>query len=119
MLGVWRKEVIDNKEVLVAPITKESIKLLPDVETQSGTESEYFDLQSQVLNLKKQINKTNEKEEKATLLKQLNAYEEELRNYENISKRMKIGDLEYQLLDRMRVTDDYLNMLNRIYQMKV
>ena len=113
VLGVWRKEVIDNKEVLVAPITKESIKLLPDVETQSGTESEYFDLQSQVLNLKKQINKTNEKEEKATLLKRLNAYEEELRNYENISKRMKIGDLEYQLLDRMRVTDDYLNMLNR------
>lgn len=53
VLGAWRKEIIGDKEVLVAPITKESMKLLPDVETQSGTEHRYFDLQAQVLNLKK------------------------------------------------------------------
>ena len=26
---------------------------------------------------------------------------------------MKIGNLEYRLLDRVAVTDDYLNLLNR------
>lgn len=113
VLGAWRKEIIGDKEVLVAPITKESMKLLPDVETQSGTEHRYFDLQAQILNLKKEMNKSNNKEHKANLLKKINAYEEELRNYENISKRMKIGNLEYRLLDRVAVTDDYLNLLNR------
>lgn len=53
------------------------------------------------------MNKSNNKEHKANLLKKINAYEEELRNYENISKRMKIGSLEYRLLDRVAVTDDY------------
>lgn len=113
VLGAWRKEAIDGKDVLVAPITKESMKLLPDVETQSGTEHKYFELQAQVLNLKKEISKQNDKEAKATLLKKLNSYEEELRNHENVSKRMKIGNLEFQLLERMGITDDYLHGIQR------
>ena len=104
--------MIGDKEVLVAPITKESMKLLPDVETQSGSEYRYFELQKQSLELKKEIKASGDKSEKDALMKRVNAIDEELRNYESISKRMKITNLEYQLLDRIGITDDYLNLLD-------
>ena len=112
VLGAWQKEMIGDKEVLVAPLTKESMKLLPDVETQSGTEYRYFELQKESLNLKQQIKLSGDKEKKDALMKRVNAIDEELRNYESISKRMKITNLEYQLLDRIGITSDYLNLLD-------
>ena len=112
VLGAWQKEMIGDKEVLVAPITKESMKLLPDVETESGSEYRYFELQKQSLELKKEIKASGDKGEKDALMKRVNAIDEELRNYESISKRMKITNLEYQLLDRIGITDDYLNLLD-------
>lgn len=107
LFGDWITQEIDGKKVFVTPITKEDVKLLPDVETQTGTESEYFKLKDHLISLKSRKNSTNNQLEKQKLMEEINIVEAQLKNYESVSKRMTIGSTEFQLLERIRVTDQH------------
>ena len=107
LFGDWMTQEIDGKKVFVTPITKEDVKLLPDVETQTGTESEYFKLKDHLMSLKSRKNSTNDQLEKQKLMEEINIVEAQLKNYESVSKRMTVGSTEFQLLERIRVTDQH------------
>ena len=107
LFGDWMTQEIDGKKVFVTPITKEDVKLLPDVETQTGTESEYFKLKDHLMSLKSRKNSTNDQLKKQKLMEEINIVEAQLKNYESVSKRMTVGSTEFQLLERIRVTDQH------------
>lgn len=111
IFGEWLTEEIDGKQVFTTPITKESVKLLPDVETQTGTENRYFELKETIMNLKSRKNSSNDQREKLKLSEDIATLEKELRNYEFASKRMSIGSTEHQLLERIRVTDQHAKQM--------
>ena len=111
LFGEWTTEEIDGKQVFMNPITKESVKLLPDVETQTGTESRYFELQENLKVLRSRKNSTNSSKERIALSEQIAVLEQELKNYESVSKRMTIGSTEFQLLERIRVTDQHAQQM--------
>ena len=114
LFGEWLTEEIDGKKVFMTPVTKESVKLLPDVETQTGTENKYFELKETIMNLKSRKNSTNDQKEKLKLSEDIATLEKELRNYEFASKRMSIGSTEYQLLERIRVTDQHAKQMQEL-----
>lgn len=111
IFGEWLTEEIDGKNVFTMPVTKESVKLLPDVETQTGTENRYFELKETIMNLKSRKNSSNDQREKLKLSEDIATLEKELRNYEFASKRMSISSTEYQLLERIRVTDQHAKQM--------
>lgn len=88
-------------------VTKEVVKLLPDVETQSGTDAVYFELKETLQLLKSQKNSSNDQLEKTQIAEKIVKIEEQIRNIESGSKRMKLGNREIQLLDRIRVTEKH------------
>lgn len=114
LFGDWTTEKIDGKDVYMNPITKESVKLLPDVETQTGTESRYFELQETLKQLRSRKNSSNDVTERTKLAGQIAQLENELKNYESVSKRMTIGSTEYQLLERIRVTDQHAQQMQEL-----
>lgn len=114
IFGDWRTETLDGKKVYTAPITKESVKLLPDVETQTGTEHTYFEIKKTLVDLKTRKNLTNDQLEKTRLSEQINTLETELRNYESVSKRMTLGVTEMQLLERMQVTNKQVDEIQKL-----
>lgn len=114
LFGEWTTEKIDGKDVFITPITKENVKLLPDVETQTGTESRYFELQEHLKILKSRKNSTNDDTERNKLIGQISKIEQELKNYESVSKRMTIGSTEFQLLERIRVTDQHAQQMQEL-----
>lgn len=111
LFGDWLSQEIDGKKVFVTPITKEDVKLLPDVETQTGTESEYFKLKDQLMSLKSRKNSTDNQLEKQKLIEEIGVIEAQLKNYESVSKRMTVGSTEFQLLERIRVTDQHAQQM--------
>lgn len=111
LFGDWMTQEINGQKVFLTPITKEDVKLLPDVETQTGTESEYFKLKDQLMSLKSRKNSTNDQLEKQKLMEEINIIEAHLKNYESVSKRMTIGSTEFQLLERIRVTDQHARQM--------
>lgn len=114
LFGEWTTEKIEGKDVYMNPITKESVKLLPDVETQTGTESRYFEIQETLKQLKSRKNSTNDPTERDKLIGQISKLEQELKNYESVSKRMSIGSTEYQLLERIRVTEQHAQQMQSL-----
>lgn len=114
LFGEWMTEEVDGKNVFLTPITKESVKLLPDVETQTGTESEYFKLKDQLLSLKSRKNSTNDASERQKLIEDIGLIESQLKNYESVSKRMSVGTTEFQLLERMRVTEQHAQQMQEL-----
>lgn len=114
LFGDWITQEIDGKKVFVTPITKEDVKLLPDIETQSGTESEYFKLKDQLISLKSRKNSTNDQLEKQKLIEEINIIEAQLKNYESVSKRMTVGSTEFQLLERIRVTNQHAQHMQEL-----
>lgn len=118
LYGEWTTETvnIDGKDhkVFMSPITKENVKLLPDVETQTGTESRYFEIQEQLKILKARKNSTGNEEERTQLIGKIAQLESELKSYESVSKRMTIGSTEYQLLERIKVTDAHAQELQSL-----
>ena len=114
LFGDWTTEEIDGKKVFISPITKESVKLLPDVETQTGTESKYFEIQEHLKVLRSRKNSSNDPTERTRLMEQISVLEQELKNYESVSKRMSIGSTEFQLLERIRVTDQHAQQMQEL-----
>lgn len=114
IFGEWKKEKIDGKDVFTVPITKESVKLLPDVETQTGTEQAYFEIKKTLMDLKTRKSITKDQLEKTRLTEEINKLENTLRNYESVSKRMSIGVTEMQLLERMQVTNKQVEEIQEL-----
>lgn len=114
IFGEWKTEMVDGKKVYTVPITKESVKLLPDVETQTGTEHTYFEIKKTLVDLKTRKSITNDQLEKTRLTEQINTLEKELRNYESVSKRMSLGVTEMQILERMQVTNNQVNEIQEL-----
>lgn len=98
------KVKIEDSDVF---ISKEVVKLLPDVETQSGTDAEYFSLKEQIKELKLQKELTDNMSLKMELSEKISALENRAKDIETVSKRMKIGKTEVQLLERIRITDKH------------
>ena len=116
IFGDWTTEEIDGKKVFISPITKESVKLLPDVETQTGTESRYFELQETLKKLRAEKNSTKSHSERLKKQEQISAIEQELKNYESVSKRMSIGSTEFQLLERIKVTEQHAQEIQALIE---
>lgn len=97
--------------IIDVAITKEVVKILPDVETQSGTDAAYFELQETLKLLKSQKDTSNSEIEKVKINEKIVKIEEQIKNYESGSKRMKLGNTEIQLLDRIRVTEKHAEQI--------
>lgn len=98
------KTKIEDSEV---SITKEVVKLLPDVETQSGTDAEYFALKDKIRELKLQKEMTDDDALRLQLSENIAILEGRAKDIESVSKRMKIGKTEVQLLERIKITDKH------------
>lgn len=119
---------IKEAKIIMATNTRENLKYVRDPETQTGVDAQFFKLKSNNLELKKekiklesQIANSNDNKEKAVLRTRLMKVKTALRensddlaSYTSAVKTMKLGDQELSILERVTVTNDHVNQINKL-----
>ena len=126
VVGAFYSREIDGKTVLLGAQTKENVKYVTDVETQTGVTDEYFtlkkystDLKKKKIGLEQQLNSTNNAKEKSKITKdllsvknELSIAQDELAGYEVTVKIMRFGDQELSIVNRIAITQANIDQMN-------
>lgn len=125
-VGAYYSRNVNGKTVLLGAQTKENIKYVSDVETQTGATDEYFslkkqstDLKTKKIELERQLNVTDDPELRSELNDQLIRIKNKLRNtedtlidYEGTIKTMRFGDQEVSILNRIAITQSHVDKIS-------
>ena len=120
----------NGKTVILGTQSKENVKYVTDVETQTGVTDEYFVLKKQATDLKKKkiylerdISSTNDEKVISTLTHELNSVKDALREvetelipYEGTVKITRVGDQELSILNRMAITQGHVDQMNKLIE---